>query len=288
MRPTISQTLRLLSLIIALAPLTLRAISIDQVPNVHIADRTQYVSNPAGILSPEAVSRLNSMIANTWRNTSAEVVVVVVDEVDGGSPDDFATELFEKWGIGKGDNDNGVLFLVSRDDRRAVIRTGYGTEGALPDIVAGRIIRDKVLPSFREGNYDAGVIAGTEAIGTVLADPSVRDELMSDRPSDAMRATDSDSADEIFDMYIDLSIIVAIAMLIFVIYTIRSTRHMDDPERWNRLINETLARHIMPAIGVRHSRGTDQYRPGAPGGAECTVFRGLYAVDTVFQSRDTS
>lgn len=235
MRHHISLTLRILTLLTALLPLTLRAISVGEVPNVHIADRTQYVSNPSGILSPAAVNQLNSIIADIWRDTSVELAVVVVDKVDNGSPDDFATELFEKWGIGKGDNDNGVLFLVSRDDRRAIIRTGYGVEGALPDIVAGRIIRDKVLPPFREGDYDAGVIDGTRAIGAVLADPSVRDELMSDRPSDAVRVTDSETADEIFNMYLEVSIIVGIGMLIFVIYTIRSTRRMDDPERWHRL-----------------------------------------------------
>ena len=240
MRNHTSLTLKILILLTAIVPLTMQAITVDEVPNVHLSSRTQYVSNPSGILSAAAVNQLNSIIADTWRNTSVELAVVVVDKVDSGSPDDFATELFEKWGIGKSDNDNGVLFFVSRDDRRAVIRTGYGVEGALPDIVAGRIIRNKVLPLFREGDYDSGVIEGTRAVASVLSDPSVRDELMSERPSDAVRVTDSESADEIFDFYLKLSALAGLVMLVYVIYSIRTTRKMDDPERWHRLNRLTL------------------------------------------------
>ncbi|MDE6116318.1 MAG: TPM domain-containing protein, partial [Duncaniella sp.] len=103
------------------------AITVDQVPNVHVADRYEYVSNPSGILTAEAVRRLNDTIRSVWDETSVELVVVVVDKVDPSmTPAEFATKLFEKWGIGKKDKDNGVLMLVSRDDRAAEIRTGYG------------------------------------------------------------------------------------------------------------------------------------------------------------------
>ena len=70
----------------------------SDVPNVHVADRTKYVSNPDGILSQEAVTRIDSMLADVWRKTSAEVVVVVVGSVDGDI-DDFATRLFTDWGV---------------------------------------------------------------------------------------------------------------------------------------------------------------------------------------------
>ena len=105
------------------------AIGIDEVPNVHVADRTRYVSNPSGVLSDEAVSRLDSEIASLWDDTSVELVVVAVDRIDSSlTPEEFATKLFEKWGIGKQDKDNGVLVLLSRDDHAAIIRTGYGVE----------------------------------------------------------------------------------------------------------------------------------------------------------------
>ena len=103
--------------------------SVGDVPNVHVADARKYVSNPDGVLSETTVARLDSIIAGVWRGSSAEVVVVAVGDVGGEDVNDYATELFEKWGIGKKDKDNGLLILVSEGDRKAVFRTGYGMEG---------------------------------------------------------------------------------------------------------------------------------------------------------------
>lgn len=184
---------RILSILIcSLLPLMAAAAtySVDDVPNVHVADKTRFVSNPDGILSQETVSRLDRALSALRKQSTAEVAVVVVDDVDTDE-DTFATELFEKWGVGKDDKDNGVLILVVKDRRRAVIRTGYGAEGALPDVVAGRIIRSDMAPYFRQGDYDGGVTAAVGSVARVLTDPSVADELRSSRPDDA-RATDDD------------------------------------------------------------------------------------------------
>lgn len=175
-------------LLIMLAFLTAYASSatkytVDDVPNVHVADRTRYVSNPDGILSPQAVAALDSRLADLWDKSSVEAVVVVVDNIDTDE-NTFATELFQHWGIGKSDNDNGVLILVVKDLRRAVIRTGYGIEGALPDISAERIIRNEMAPHFASGDYDSGVIAAVDKIRGVVTDPAVADELRSANPND--------------------------------------------------------------------------------------------------------
>lgn len=213
-----------------------KSITIDEVPNVHVANRLQYVSNPSGVLSPEAVNRLNATIGQLWKDTSVELVVVAVDEIDPSmTAEEFATELFEKWGIGKSDNDNGVLFLISRDDHKAQIRTGYGVEGAMPDIVAWRILRDKVFPLFREENYDGGIEAGVDAISAVITDPSVRAELMSGEESDRYRDEDDFDGEAVFSLYLYFAVIVALVMLITVLSKIITTRKMDDVERWNRL-----------------------------------------------------
>ena len=128
----------------------LAAYSPADIPNVHKANRTRYVSNPDGVLSRQAEERLDSLLGAVWQATSAEVVVVAVDSIEGADIDSFATELFSLWGIGKKDNDNGLLILISRGDRRATLRTGYGLEGVLPDAVCGRIIRGDMAPRFRE------------------------------------------------------------------------------------------------------------------------------------------
>ena len=132
----------------------LSAHKVEDIPNVHVADRTRYVSNPDGVLSPAAVDSLDRMLGRVWQQTSAEPVVVAIDDFDDSYMDEntFATELFELWKPGKKDRDNGLLILLVRDRRRLVMRTGYGLEGVLPDITTARISRDKAVPYFKNGD----------------------------------------------------------------------------------------------------------------------------------------
>ncbi|MDE6091214.1 MAG: TPM domain-containing protein [Duncaniella sp.] len=233
---TTRQRFYILLIAILAAILPLQAITVDEVPNVHVADRTQYVSNPSNVLSPAAVSRLNSAIGSLWDNTSAELVVVAVDQVDDSmTPDEFATRLFEKWKIGKKDNDNGVLVLLSRDDHKVIIRTGYGVEGVLPDIIAGRIIRNEMLPYYREDNYDEGTIAGISTIIGALSDPNVAEELKSKYANDSRRADDDLSGTEFFNLFLGFAAVVGVAMLILVMYAISSSRRLDDVQRYRSL-----------------------------------------------------
>ena len=89
------------SIILAFITICAHAYSVKEIPNVHLQNSTRYVSNPDGILSPQAEAQADSILANIWRQTSAEVVAVVVNEIDNGDIDTFATELFAEWGIGK-------------------------------------------------------------------------------------------------------------------------------------------------------------------------------------------
>lgn len=214
-----------------------RAITIDQVPNVHVKNKYEYVSNPSGILSPQAVSELNQTIRQLWESTSVELVVVVVDQVASDmTPEEFATKLFEKWRIGKKDKDNGLLVLVARDDRAAIIRTGYGVEGAVPDIIAGRIVRNVMFPDFREGLYDKGTIAGVDALVKVIEDPQYAEELKSKYANDSLRAPENDlSAGDFVTYYLWFALFIALVMLVDVIYAIFSTSKLDEVQRYRAL-----------------------------------------------------
>ena len=98
---------------------------------------------------------------------------VIVENIDPEDIDEFATGLFSKWGLGKGDTDNGLLVLVARDMRRAVIRTGYGLEGVMPDIVCSGILKNRMFPDFRRGDYGAGLVSAAEAVNGVGRDDRV-------------------------------------------------------------------------------------------------------------------
>lgn len=225
----------LLSLLLIVATAAgLSAMTLDEIPNVHLADSTRFVSNPSGVLSAATEAALNRQIGAIWRDTSAEVAVVAIDKIDSDlSDEEFAIKLFETWGIGKSDKDNGLLILLSRDDNFAQIVTGYGLEGAVPDILAGRIYRNAMVPEFKKGDYDAGITAAVDQIGQLLRDPSVAEEIMSKERNNAH--ADSQDGDANFDLYVRLMAIVAAAMLIYALYMVWSTRKMNSVERWRKL-----------------------------------------------------
>jgi uncharacterized protein len=109
------------------------------------------------------------MSAEIEQKTSAEVAVVTVRDLGGGSIDDYASRLFEKWGIGKKGKDNGVMLIAAIDDRKVRIEVGYGLEGILPDGKCGEILDTYVLPRFKAGDYGKGLAAGAAEIARAIA-----------------------------------------------------------------------------------------------------------------------
>lgn len=140
----------------------------DEVPNVQLADRNRYVSNPDAILSPAAVSTIDSLCGALRAQGLAQVAVAALDDIEGGDPFSFAMRLFGDWGVGRGDVDNGLGILLVEELHEIRFITGPGLEGVLPDALCKRIQLDFMLPYFREDNYDAGMIAGVRAVAELL------------------------------------------------------------------------------------------------------------------------
>ena len=145
-----------------------RSYRAEDIPNVQRADRTRYVSNPDGILSPGAVARIDSVCGALRDRAIAQVAVVAVDDIAGGDVFDFAVDLFTQWGVGRAENDNGLGILLVKDRREIRFVTGGGLEGVLPDAVCKRIQLKYMLPAFREGDYSRGMVAGVEAAAQLL------------------------------------------------------------------------------------------------------------------------
>lgn len=222
-------------IVAATMQLAAKTYTVADIPNVQLADRSRYVSNPDGILSASTVEVLDKALANIRSTSSAEAVIVVVDDIEGGDIDTFATELFEAWGLGKTDKDNGLLVLVAKDLRRAAIRPGYGLEGVLPDIVCGRILREQMFPAFREGNYDAGVLAATERIATILTDPVAAEEIRSALP-DNYGSEDSDDLHEFIVGWIAVSCFIAFVLLAILLGQLYAARGLSAREKYMRLV----------------------------------------------------
>ncbi len=207
--------------------------TVSDIPNVHLADSTRYTSNPDGILTDAATRQIDNILREVRHRTTAEGVVVVVDDIDT-SPDDFATELFEQWVPGKGDRDNGFLLLVSTAQRKATIRTGYGVEGVLPDVLCGRIIRNIMAPRFREGDYSGGTVAGVAAISQVLSTPEAIAEITSGE-RDADSIVGEHDANRPFRIYLYCCIGLAVLMLIYLLERLYAVRRKDRHEKYVRL-----------------------------------------------------
>ena len=97
-------------------------------------------------------------------STSTQIAVVIIPSLNENDIDDYSVKLFREWGIGTKKNNNGVLLLIAKQDHRVRITTGYGVEGALPDITCKEIIDDIIVPQFKGEDYYQGIDAGTDAI----------------------------------------------------------------------------------------------------------------------------
>ncbi len=136
---------------------------LTSIPNPRVQNGT-WVTDMAGALAPETIARLNGTIGPFERATGAEMAVVVIRSLDGASIEEAAAKLFDLWGIGKQDRDNGLLLLWSTGDRRVRVEVGYGLEGTLPDGKVGAILDAYVIARFKAGAFDDGILAGVDAL----------------------------------------------------------------------------------------------------------------------------
>ena len=125
----------------------------------------QYVTDQAGVLDPATIARLNSQLDQVEKDTSNQIVVAIYANLPPGAEiAQYATQIYNAWGIGRKQQSNGVLFLIAIQDRKMFIATGRGLEGALPDATCKNIISLVITPRFRQGNYPGGIQAGINAI----------------------------------------------------------------------------------------------------------------------------
>ncbi len=156
--------------------------TVDEVPNVQKKNRMEFVSDPDGFLSDAAKSQINNILSGIRSQTTAEVAFVVIGSMapEDTDIDSYATELFEHWGIGEKNNDNGVLLVVAVDDRKFSLRTGDGVEGILPDMICRRIITENLVPGMKKGDYDAAMLNTATQLSRVMNDPKYRNELVAE------------------------------------------------------------------------------------------------------------
>ena len=169
------------------------------------------VNDFTGTLSPAERDALERKLVAFDDSTGSQVAVVLVPTTNGVAPVDYATEVLREWGVGRAGIDDGVVLLVATADREVFITTGFGAEGALPDATAGTIIRQIIVPRFREGAFYAGIDEATDAITASLSGEFVAPSASGGGGEDAIGS------------------VLCFLLLIFVVLVVLASRHQAPP-----------------------------------------------------------
>lgn len=154
-----------------------RSYTPQSVPNQRVLNGT-LVSDPDGVLGAAYSERINAKLQEIERITGAQIAVVALDQIEGGDLNAFALQLFALWGIGRAQQDDGLLILLVKSQRQVRFEVGYGLEGQLPDVLCHRIQVQDMVPHFKEGAYGEGVLAGVNAVARILLDPPSKPNLV--------------------------------------------------------------------------------------------------------------
>ena len=160
----------------------LQGVTVDSIPasretqsslqqaKVGLIDIPQYapVCDLTGTLAAQDISALISDIESLRSRKGAQMTVLMLPTTKPETIEQFALRVFEQWKPGRKGIDDGVLIVVAKDDRRARIEVGYGLEGVITDLIAGRIISEQVMPRFKKNDFAGGIMSGLEKISRVI------------------------------------------------------------------------------------------------------------------------
>lgn len=166
---------RLLSALAFLALAIAPAVAADLLP------LTGRVVDYAGMIDTATEAALTARLEAFEQKSSDQIVVATINSLEGDSIEDFANRQFRAWGLGQAGEDNGILLLVARDDRKMRIEVGYGLEGTLTDLHSKLIIENTMVPAFRAGDFSGGISRAVDDIILVLEGNAAELEARAER-----------------------------------------------------------------------------------------------------------
>lgn len=126
------------------------------------------VNDYGEIIHESTEKQLQTILRDLEETDSTQIVVLTIDSLEGDVLEEYSLKVAETWKLGQAGYDNGALLLVAVKDRKVRIEVGYGLEGELTDLLAGRIIRNDILPRFKQGDFDHGITAGVNSIALAV------------------------------------------------------------------------------------------------------------------------
>lgn len=137
----------------------------------------QHVTDQTGTLTPGQITELEAQLVALETRKGSQLAVLIISSTGNDTIENYSLSVTEKNKLGRSKTDDGLLLLIAKDDRKARIEVGYGLEGAVPDALASRIIREYLTPKFRQGDFFGGIKDSLEAL-TKLVDGEILPESM--------------------------------------------------------------------------------------------------------------
>ena len=176
---------------------------------------TGRVVDDANILSPQVEADLTAKLANLEQTTGRQLVVATLPSLQGYEIEDYGYQLGRAWGIGEKGKNTGAILIVAPSERKVRIEVGYGLEPILTDALSSVIIQSAVLPKFKAGDMEGGVVAGTDAIVQQLGLPDDQAKAKAQQAFNVPADTRAKSGGSPFPAVIILIIIVFVIMALF-------------------------------------------------------------------------
>jgi uncharacterized protein len=174
------------------AVLAIFAVATAAVADPKFPQLTGRVVDDAHILSPAAQEKLTGELANLEQQTGHQLVVATVPDLQGYEIETYGYQLGRTWQLGRKGVNDGAIFLVAPNERKVRIEVGYGLEPVLTDALSNIILQRKVLPQFRAGHMEQGVVDGAEAVIAQLSLPDEQAKANVAQAQQAPRAADAD------------------------------------------------------------------------------------------------
>ncbi|MEA5122548.1 TPM domain-containing protein [Xanthomonas floridensis] len=150
-------------MVLLLLPVSLLAQQLAAIPPLRSP-----VVDVTGTLDAAQIQQLQQQALALQQRKGAQLQILIVPSTQPETIEQYTQRVFDTWKIGRKGIDDGVLLVVAKDDRRVRIQPGYGLEGAIPDIVANRVIQEYLAPRFREGDYGGGIRDATATLAGVI------------------------------------------------------------------------------------------------------------------------
>ncbi len=185
------------------------------------------ISDPGHFLTPSQASDLSLRLESLDQSTTAGGAIAIVPSIGDMEINQFSTELFERWKLGKDKNDNGFLIVVALEQRRAFICTGYGMEGILPDILCTKIVKQYFIPRMRDGDLYGGLTSMLNAITEIINNPDNKSEVFAGEGS----VPQTLSSGEVMEILGYIAVTIFLLTLLIFIMDIKGGRKKNNYEK---------------------------------------------------------